>query len=269
MQQNHRLSSQTAVVTGASQGIGRAIAEQLAKEGMRVFGLSRTAVQSDRIQWIPCDVAQEGSVQAAFAEVFRQTQRVDILVNNAGMGIAGAAEFTPDGDMQRQFQVNVFGAVRCTQAALPAMRRQGGGKILFISSLASVFPIAFQSFYSMSKAALDSFSTALGIECKPFGIQTGTLLLGDVNTGFTQSRKEGMAGDEVYRGRIGRSIEKMERDEQKGMRPEQVAGAACRLLSKRRLPTRRAVGAANGILFFLNRILPSRTVLWVLEKLYG
>ena len=269
MERNNCLSSQTAVVTGASQGIGRAIAEQLAKEGLRVFGLSRTAGESGRIQWIPCDVAKEESVRAAFAEVYRRTQRVDILVNNAGMGISGAAEFTPDGDMQRQFQVNVFGAVRCTQAALPVMRRQGGGKILFISSLASVFPIAFQSFYSMSKASLDSFSVALGIECKPFGIQTGTLLLGDVHSGFTESRKKRMAGDDVYQGRIGRSVEKMERDEQKGMCPEQVAGFACRLLRKRRLPIRRTVGSMNRLLLFLNRVLPARTVVWILGKLYG
>lgn len=234
-----------------------------------MFGLSRTAGQSDRIQWVPCDVAKEESVRAAFAEVFRRAHRVDILVNNAGMGIAGAAEFTSDGDIQRQFQVNVFGAVRCTQAALPAMRRQGGGKILFVSSRASVFPIAFQSFYSMSKASLDSFSIALGIECKPFGIQTGTLLLGDVHTGFTENRRKEAAGDDVYRGRIGRSVEKMERDELKGMRPEQVAGVTCRLLHKRRLPSRRTAGSMNRLLLFLKRVLPVRTVLWILGKLYG
>lgn len=269
MGQNENLPRRIAVVTGASQGIGRAIAGRLAKEGLRVFGLSRTADPEGAAEWIFCDVSDVQSVKAAFEEIIRRAGRVDILVNNAGMGVSGAAEFTADTDMQRQFQVNVFGAVRCTQAVLPVMRRQGGGKILFISSLASVFPIAFQSFYSMSKASLDSFSVALGIECRPFGIQTGTLLLGDVHTGFTENRRKEAAGDDVYQGRIGRSVEKMEQDEQKGMRPEQIAKTACRLLNKRRLPTRRTVGGMNRLLLFFNRVLPVRAVVWILGKLYG
>lgn len=269
-QQNSRAEpGRTAVVTGASQGIGLAIARELLEAGYRVLGLCRHPGEEKAVEWISCDVSQPDSVERAFAEVFRRTSRVDLLVNNAGMGISGAAEFTSEEDMHRQFEVNVYGAVRCSRAVFPGMREQGGGRIVFVSSLAALFPIAFQSFYSMSKAALNSFSTALGIEGKPFGIQTGILLLGDVRTGFTGSRLKSPEGDAIYNGRIQRSVTKMEQDEQQGMQPGQIAKAAVRMVAQKRLSPLRIVGLSNKLLAFFERILPLRLVHWILWKLYG
>ena len=110
----------------------------------------------------PCDVTDSASVLRVFEEILKERGRIDVLVCNAGIGISGAAEFAPEHDYQMQTDVNFNGAVRCAQAAVPAMRRAGRGKIVFISSLAAVFPLPFQGFYSATKAALNAFSDSLG-----------------------------------------------------------------------------------------------------------
>ena len=267
------MSRKTAVVTGASRGIGLAVTRMLLSQGYRVFGLSRRpgppSPSSSGIVWVPCDVADEASVRAAFHTVFSQSPSVELLINNAGMGISGAVEFAREEDISRQIQVNLSGAIRCTRQVLPAMRRQGHGKIIFISSLGAVFPLPFQSIYSVSKAGVNAFSDALGLEVKPFGIETCTLLLNDVKTDFTASRLKNAEGDAIYQGRIQASVSRMERSEQKGMSPDRIALALEQLLSRRHLPPHYIVGGSNQLLGLLNRLLPTRSMLWILGKIYG
>ena len=258
-----------AVVTGASKGIGLEIARKLSEEGYQVFGLSRTEGPLREITWISCDVTDSRSVSDGFAEVLQAAGRIDVLVANAGMGISGAAEFAPEADYRRQFEVNDFGAVACAQKAAAVMRRQGGGRILFISSLAAIFPLPFQSFYSASKAALNGFSDALGIELKPFGVQTCAIMLNDVRTEFTDNRVKTADGDDVYGGRIKASVSKMEKSERNGMTPRQVANVAWSLLQRKKMPSHKIVGISNEFLGLLYRLLPTDTMLWLLGKIYG
>ena len=263
------MDRKVAVVTGASRGIGLALARALAAAGYEVCGLSRRAGEDPEILWIPCDVADGASVEAAFAAVLARYGRINLLVNNAGMGVSGAAEFTPEAEIRRQLDVNLLGAIACTRQAIAPMRENGGGRILFTSSLGAIFPLPFQSFYSASKAGLNSFSDALGIELQPFGIETCVLLLNDVKTEFTDSRRKTAEGDELYGGRIAASVGKMERSERSGMEPEQVAEAAVRLLRRRRLPPHKIVGAGNELLGLLYRLLPAGWMLSLLKKIYG
>ncbi|MCI8402345.1 MAG: SDR family NAD(P)-dependent oxidoreductase [Lachnospiraceae bacterium] len=263
----------TAVVTGASKGIGLAVAQMLSDEGYQVFGLSRHPVTEAGarlgISGIFCDVADPVSVQNAFCIIRRRCRRIDLVVVNAGIGISGAVEFSREDDISRQIEVNLSGAIRCAREALPLMRRQGYGRILFISSLGAVFPLPFQSFYSVSKAGMGVFCDALGLEVKPFGIETCTLLLNDVKTGFTTSRTKNTEGDDIYQGRIRASVARMERSERHGMDPARVAAAIRRLLRRRRLPPHFIVGFSNQILGLLYRLLPARTMLWIVGKIYG
>jgi len=258
-----------AVITGASRGIGLAMGRALAREGWTVCGLSRRAGDDPEIEWFSCDVADGDSVAAAFAAVWARHGRVDLLVCNAGIGVSGAAEFTGEADVRRQLEVNLLGAIRCTQQAAAGMRAQCGGRIVFTSSLAAIFPLPFQSFYAVSKAGLNSFSDAVGIELRPFGVETCALLLNDVRTDFTDNRRKTPAGDEVYGGRIAASVGKMEASERRGMAPEAVAAALMRLLRRRHLPPHKIVGTGNELLGFLYRALPARTLLWLLGKIYG
>ena len=258
-----------AVVTGASRGIGLAIARQLAAEGWAVCGLSRRRGEAAGVDWRACDVTDRAAVEAVFREILAVYGRVDLLVNNAGMGISGAAEFATAGNIGRQLDVNLLGAVACTQQVLAPMRDRGGGRILFTSSLGALFPLPYQSFYSASKAGLNSFSDALGLEVRRFGIETCTVRLNDVHTEFTDSRRKNETGDDLYGGRVTAAVAKMEQSERRGMRPEQVAVAVSALLRRRRLPPHKIVGAGNEVLGLLYRLLPARTMLRLLGRLYG
>ena len=112
---------------------------------------------------------------------------IDVLINNAGFGISGAVEFTGTEEAQRQLDVNFFGMVRMNRQVLPVMRKQGYGRIVNLSSVAGAIPIPFQTYYSASKAAINSYTMALANEVKPFGIQVCCVQPGDIRTGFTLS----------------------------------------------------------------------------------
>lgn len=258
-----------AAVTGASKGIGLAIVRMLVGRGYTVYGLSRRPGPEEEVIWLSCDVTDRNSVESVFSRILESEGRIDLLVCNAGIGISGAAEFTPEEDYCRQTEVNFNGAVSCVQQVTAAMRRQKTGKIVFVSSLAAIFPLPFQSFYSASKAALNAFSDALGIELAPFGVQTCTMMLNDVKTEFTDNRRKTAVGDDIYGGRIAASVEKMEKSERSGMAPEQVAETLGKLLARKRMPAHKIVGASNEFLGFLFRVLPADAMLKLLGKIYG
>ena len=259
----------TAVVTGASRGIGLAIARMLAAEGFQVYGLARHGADESGISFIPCDVTEISSVQAAFDTILGRAGAIDLLVVNAGMGVSGAAEFTEEEAIDRQLAVNLTGAIRCARQVIPSMREKGRGRIVFISSLGAIFPLPFQSFYSVSKAGVNAFCDALGLELRPFGIETCALLLNDVKTDFTASRAKNIQGDSLYGGRISASVTKMEISEQHGMEPGQVAASLKRLLGRRRLPPHYIVGFSNQVLGLLYRLLPTSWMLKILGRIYG
>ena len=262
------MSRPTAVVTGASKGLGLALSRMLFQSGYRVFGLCRTSVPLEEVDWIPCDVTDPASVDEAFSRILAQTEAVDLLICNAGMGISGAAEFARAEDVNRQMTVNFTGAWQCTRAVIPSMRSQGKGRILFVSSLGGLFPLPFQGFYSASKAALTSFSDSLGLEVTPFGIQTCALLLNDVKTEFTDNRLKNHMGSDLYGGRIDRAVSKMEVSERRGLSPEKIARCTDRLLRRRKLPPHAIFGFSNKLLVLLSRLLPTRCIFWLLSRIY-
>src|SRR5579883_2430572 len=120
-------SGRTAIVTGASSGIGRASAEALARAGFTVFGTSRKAANEGPrgVRMLVCDVTNDDSVASLTSAVLSQTGRIDVLVNNAGIGMFGGAEESSISQSQALFDVNLFGVMRMTNAVLPAMRKRG------------------------------------------------------------------------------------------------------------------------------------------------
>ena len=262
------MDKKIAVVTGASSGIGLEFCKILLKEGYKVYGLCRSEPKID-VVWIPCDVSDENSVKKAFSEILSAERCIDLLANNAGMGISGAVEFADPSEIGRQLDINFRGAVSCTMQVLPSMRSHGHGRIVFTSSLASVFPIPYQAFYSVSKAALNSFSEALSMEVEQFGIETCALLLNDVKSGFTASRAKNTEGNDIYNGRIKASVEKMERSEQNGMSADKVSSALSCLLKRKRLPRLYVVGVSGKLLYSLYKLLPNELMLRILSWIYA
>ena len=171
-----------AVVTGANSGIGRATALHLAQQGYRVFGTVRSLDKANKLQaranelgvtveLIEMDVADDVSVQRGFADIFLATDRVDVLVNNAGVGGNGVIEESTPQMYHDAFNVNVVGAIRCTQQVLPNMRERKSGTIVNITSVVGKFAAIAQAPYVASKWAFEGVSEELAQEVAPFGIR--------------------------------------------------------------------------------------------------
>jgi NAD(P)-dependent dehydrogenase (short-subunit alcohol dehydrogenase family) len=261
--------SRVAVVTGGSSGIGRETALALLQKGLRVYELSRHGKSRDGIRHITCDVTDEEAVRAAMAEILDAEGRLDLLISNAGFGISGAVEFTAGRQVRDQMEVNFFGMDNCVRAVLPIMRRQGGGRIVCLSSVAAAIPIPFQAYYSVSKAAISAYCTALYSEVAPFQIEVCAVLPGDIHTGFTGARQKVIEGDDVYGGRIARSVATMEKDELHGMSARTAGAHIARIALKRRVKPQYGLGAKYRLFLVLIRLLPCRLTAWIVGKLYG
>lgn len=208
------------MITGGTSGIGKATAEAMRRRGYTVYELSRRETGLAGFCHIPTDVTKPEMVEAAVAEILRQETHIDVLINNAGFGVSGAVEFTEAAAAKKQFEVNFFGMVNMCHAVLPVMRAAGRGRIVNLSSVAGVVPIPFQTYYSASKAAINSYTMALANEVKP--LRAGALrrhARRHPHRLYRRTRKKS-GGDEVYQGRISRSVAGMEHDEQTGMLPE-------------------------------------------------
>jgi NAD(P)-dependent dehydrogenase (short-subunit alcohol dehydrogenase family) len=182
-------SDKTAIVTGASSGIGRASAEALARAGYDVFGTSRRAASSgpDGVIMLACDVTDGAAVDALVSTVASRTGRIDLLVNNAGVGMLGGAEESSIAQVQALFDVNLFGVMRMTNAVLPSMRRRGAGRIINIGSVLGLVPAPYSAHYSAAKHALEGYSESLDHEVRAFNIRVSVIEPAFVRTVFDQN----------------------------------------------------------------------------------
>src|SRR5215217_4048985 len=167
------MTTNTALVTGASSGIGEATALKLQGLGFTVYGAAR---REDRLQELAAegirplamDVTDEASMSAGIERIIADAGRIDVLVNNAGYGSYGALEDVPLDEARRQFEVNVFGLARLTQLVLPHMRAQRDGYIVNVSSMGGRIWEPFGSWYHATKFAVEGLSDSLRVEVAPF-----------------------------------------------------------------------------------------------------
>jgi NAD(P)-dependent dehydrogenase (short-subunit alcohol dehydrogenase family) len=249
------------LITGASAGIGRASADKLHRAGWAVVGASRRGTSSAGWSGVVMDVDDDGSVSGGVAEVLERHARLDAVVACAGWGLAGAIEQTPIKDAKDQLETNFWGAVRLVQAALPAMRSQGGGRIVLVSSLGGIIGIPFQAFYSASKYAMEGYGEALAYEVAPFGIEVCLVEPGNIKTDFTSSRRDVSVapGDTTYAAAVHKAVSLMEHDEAAGAPASAAASTIQKVLEAKRMPRRVTVGKIDeraGV--FAKRLLPHR-----------
>ena len=269
------------LVTGASSGMGKAIALKLASNGYRVYGTSRKAQEESTdsifsnsgegfIHMVQLDVCSEYSAKGAIDYVFQKEGRIDILINNAGFGIAGSVEDTNIEEAYSQFNTNFFGMLRMSRNVLPIMRAQKKGLIINISSVAGLIAIPFQSMYSASKYAIESVTEAMRIEVKPFGIKVAMIEPGDVRTGFTDKRQYASQSNTnaAYKEKFTKSINEMIKSEQNGPTPELIVKAVTRIIGSKNPPIRITPGFTYKVIVLLKRALPSRLVEYIVAKGY-
>lgn len=263
------------LVTGASSGIGRAVAEHLSGRGHRVFGAQRRALAEpagSRVETVAMDVTEEASVQRAVTAVLQRAGRIDAVVNNAGNAIMGAVEDTSLEEAQAQLDTNFFGVLRVCRAVLPVMRAQGGGHIVNISSLAGVLGLPFSGLYSASKFALEGMSESLRLETRGFGIRVALVEPGDFRSDLAATRRiaEAAAKNEAYREAFAHFQAQQEEDEAGAPTPEPVARLVQRILADPNPRLRYSVGMlGQRIVIPLKRLLPQRLFEWTLIRVLG
>ncbi len=258
------------LITGASSGIGLITAEFLAQNGYKVYGMATKDFITNNFTYIKGDVTDENSIKNILKTIWENEQRLDAVINNAGFGISGAVEHTLDSSVFKIFNVNVLGLMKVCKNAIPYLRNNGEGKIVNIGSVASDLPIAFQSYYSATKASVKSFSLALREEVKPFNIKVTCVMPGDTKTGFTSARQKNLVEeDSIYGLRIKNSVAQMEKDEENGMEPILISKTILKVLNCKNPKPIKVVGFKYKVFYILNKLLPQRFVSFVLGKMYG
>jgi NADP-dependent 3-hydroxy acid dehydrogenase YdfG len=177
------------LVTGASSGIGKAIAEYLAEKGYYVYATARSmneleAMRSHNIESLQLDVTDGDVIHIAVEDIVASKGRLDVLINNAGYGIYGTVEGLTREQVRSAFDVNVFGLGQVTQAVLPLMRAQKSGTIVNISSVVGKVSTPVLDWYAATKHAVEALTDALRLEVKQFGIKVVLIEPGSIDTGF-------------------------------------------------------------------------------------
>ncbi|KAM3115812.1 SDR family oxidoreductase [Phormidesmis sp. 146-33] len=282
-------SEQVILITGASAGIGAALARVLATHypgiclvlaARSVEKLSQVAEDCSKagadVLTVPTDIAQAEQIQALVDAAIARFQRVDVLVNNAGYGQMGPIELIPTAAVQRQFQVNLLGTIALTQALIPIMRNQGGGKIINLSSLGGKIAFPFGGLYSASKFAIEALSDALRQELEPFNIRVSVIEPGPVSTEFFEvvdrevDRTIQNPEKSPYRAAF-KKLEDLEKQtSSRAWTSERVASVIIRAIAAQH-PKPRYVAATSGnfLLFMMTKVLPTSLVDKFWQRFYG
>ena len=275
----NRGATRTALVTGASSGIGEDTARKLQALGYVVYGAARRtdrlqALVTDGIRPLTMDVTDDASMTAGVDRILEETGRIDVLVNNAGYGSHGAIEDVPIDEARRQFEVNVFGLARLTQLVSPHMRAQGSGTIINISSIGGRLTTPLGGWYHATKYAVEALSDALRMELRPFGIDVVVVEPGAIRTAWwsiAADHLEATAEGSAYADQI-RAVAGAMRSESNQRRfspPVVIAHTIGKIVTARRPRTRYAVGFMAGPLIAARRVLPDRAFDQLIGAAFG
>jgi NAD(P)-dependent dehydrogenase (short-subunit alcohol dehydrogenase family) len=261
-------------LTGASSGIGLAIAKSLTARGDEVWGTARDPArlpQLTRLHRVELDLSDSASIENAFKGALAEAGFFDVLINNAGSGHFGPAEFLSAEVLANQFQVLVFGHIRLMQLALAAMRARNEGLIINVSSLAARLPVPFMAAYNAAKAALATFTMSIQLEMGDSRIRIVDLQPGDICTEFNNAVHKGAQHDPGYDAKVAKTWSTVERNMAAAPKPELVARRVCILIDQTNPPPRVTVGDTfqSKIAPLIFRFLPQRVRIWGLKKYYG
>ncbi len=261
-------------LTGASSGIGLAIAKALSARGDEVWGTSR---EPARIPSLPhlhpveLDLKEADSAERAFNTALGEAGYFDVVINNAGSGHFGAAEHLSDAEIENQFRILVFGQLQLMRLAMTAMRAQGHGLIINVTSLASRLPVPFMAAYNAAKAAMASYTMSVQLELPDSTVRIVDLQPADISTAFNDAVPKKIEQDRRYQERVAKTWTAVDRNMKNAPPPELVAEHALRLIDSLNPPPRITVGDAfqSKVAPFIFRFLPQRLRVWGLKLYYG
>lgn len=258
------------LIIGASSGIGLATAQKLCDQGHVVYCGARSDCPDERVTSLHMDVTDSKTVAVGVEQILKEVGKIEQLVYCAGCSMAAPVEFADEGDYRYLFEVNFFGALTAVRAVLPYMRNDGYGKIVLIGSMGGVLPIAYDGFYSASKAALMMLGKELNMEVNPFGIRVTTVLPGGTATRFTFKRKIYAQDDVgVYGADFDKSVGSLAGMEQGGMEAEDVADTVLDALSADAPPSIIAAGWKNKTFYWTQKLLPDKLTQYIVGSQYN
>ena len=256
------------LITGGSSGIGFDSAIALAKLGYKVYAAARRVEMMEPLKEygivpLSLDVTDDNSMTGCVKTILDTEGRIDVLVNNAGYGYFGAIENVTMAEARKQLEVNVFGMARMCQLVLPTMREQYSGRIINIASIAGRATVYFGGWYNVSKYAVETFSDALRMETKPFGIDVVLIEPSAIKTNWgiiAADNLEASSKGTVYEEKAINEANNMHKAYLSDMfsKPEVVTRAICKAVTKRNPRTRYCIGKGGKMIVFLHSILPTR-----------
>ncbi|HVW81427.1 MAG TPA: oxidoreductase [Mycobacteriales bacterium] len=263
-----RASKGTALVTGASSGIGEAAALRLAQAGFTVYAAARrvermSGLAEAGIKVLKMDVTDDKSMVAGIEQIVTESGRIDVLVNNAGYGSYGALEDVPISEARYQFDVNVFGLARLTQLVLPHMRANRNGRIINISSIGGRIYEPFGGWYHATKFAVEGLSDSLRLEVAPFGIKVVIIEPAGIRTewsGIAADNLRKASGESAYAAHVDGVAAFLDLADRPAFTSASsvVAKKIVKAATARRPRTRYATGKGAGSILFTRWLLPAR-----------
>ncbi len=256
------MSKKVVLVTGVSSGIGRATAELLARKGYKVFGSVRSLENPQTIEGVTLlriDVRDDVSIKAAVDSILQQEGRINILINNAGYSIVGAIEETSPEEARALFETNVFGVLRMSRAVLPAMRGQGDGRIINLSSVLGFLPAPFMGIYAATKHAVEGLSESLDHEVRHFGIRVVLIQPSFTRTGLDTNAAPTAQRLPAYTDQFERTIAAVTTKIQAAPEPMKVAEQILQSIEQP-YQMRRAGDKRAALLSKLRRFMPAGLV---------
>jgi NAD(P)-dependent dehydrogenase (short-subunit alcohol dehydrogenase family) len=269
-----------ALITGCSTGIGFETSLALARQGYWVFATMRNLKKAEAlkkaakglpVELLALDVDKPAEAKKTVSAVVRKAGRIDVLINNAGWGAFGALEEFTDEEIKAQYETNVFGLMRVTNAVLPVMRAQKSGRILHIGSLAGRMTFAGIGLYCSSKHAVEALTEAMRTEVRPFNIEVSVIEPGSTNTAFKHNRHLSLLfkqGRSEYQKVLKKILIYGNDQSQKAPGAEQAVAAILKALDSRRMAVRYAAGFDATWFPVARWFLPDRVYDWILKRMY-